>query len=383
MKTRSYRDRLKSEGQKKLLALDGGGIRGVIALEVLARIEEILREQSGRKNLVLSDYFDYMAGTSTGAIIASCLSMGKSVEEVTRFYCENGSAMFSRAGILKRFWYKFGDDNLSNELKNIFGEETTLGSDKLQTLLMMVLRNATTDSPWPISNNPLAKYNDPAREDCNLNLPLWQLVRASTAAPTYFPPEVVTIGGQEFLFVDGGITTYNNPAFQLFLMATLEPYRLQWETGEDKMLIVSVGTGTSPQANANLQPGEMNLIYQAGSIPSALLYAALNEQDFLCRAFGRTLAGCALDLEVGDMHGVKGPIPEKLFTYMRYNAELTKEGLTQLRIQDIRPEDVRPLDEVERIPEMQRVGQAIAKFEVQPGQFDGFPPEKAGAADVS
>ena len=61
----------------------------------------------------------------------------------------------------------------------------------------------------------MAKYNDPALEDCNLNLPLWQLVRASTAAPTYFPPEVVTVGGQVFLFVDGGITTYNNPAFQL------------------------------------------------------------------------------------------------------------------------------------------------------------------------
>jgi hypothetical protein len=128
----------------------------------------------------------------------------------------------------------------------------------------------------------------------------------------------------------------------------------------------------------------MNLLYQAGSVPSALLYAALNEQDFLCRAFGKTLAGCALDLEVGDMHGVKGPTPQKLFTYMRYNAELTKEGLSQLGIQDIRPEDVRPLDEVERIPEMQRVGQAIAKFEVQPSQFVGFPPEQtAGVADVS
>src|SRR5262245_27882041 len=149
MKTRSYRDRLNAEGQKKLLALDGGGIRGVIALEVLARTEEILRERSGRKSLVLSDYFDYMAGTSTGAIIASCLSIGRSVAEVTKFYCENGSAMFSRAGILKRFWYKFGDDNLSNQLKAILGEDTTLGSDKLQTLLMIILRNATTDSPWP------------------------------------------------------------------------------------------------------------------------------------------------------------------------------------------------------------------------------------------
>jgi patatin-like phospholipase/acyl hydrolase len=383
MKTRSYRDRVKPEGQKKLLALDGGGIRGVIALEVLARIEEILRETSGRKNLVLSDYFDYIGGTSTGAIIAACLAVGMRVEDVTRFYIENGSAMFTRAGLLKRFWYKFGDDNLSNQLKEILGEETTLGSEKVRTLLMMVLRNATTDSPWPICNNPLAKYNDAAREDCNLNLPLWQLVRASTAAPTYFPPEVVTIGRQEFLFVDGGITMYNNPAFQLFLMATVEPYRLQWVASEDRMLVVSIGTGTSPEANANLQPGDMNLIYQAGSIPSAFVFAALNEQDFLCRVFGKTLAGCALDSEVGDMQGVKGPTTQKLFTYMRYNAELTREGLSQLGIQDLRPDDVRGLDSVDRIPQMQRVGQAIAKFEVKPGQFDGFPPEKAGVADVS
>ena len=75
-----------------------------------------------------------------------------------------------------------------------------------------------------------------AATDCNLDLPLWQLVRASTAAPTYFPPEVVTVGTQDFLFVDGGVTMYNNPAFQMFLMATLEPYRLQWKTGVDKML---------------------------------------------------------------------------------------------------------------------------------------------------
>ena len=81
---------------------------------------------------------------------------------------------------------------------------------------------------------------------------------------------------------------------------------------------------------------------------------------------------------------VKGPTPQKLFTYMRYNAELTTEGLSQLGIQDIKPERCAAARfEVERIPEMQRVGQAIAKVEVQPSQFDGFPPEKVGVADVS
>ena len=122
------------------------------------------------------------------------------------------------------------------------------------------MRNATTDSPWPLSNNPAALYNRPDREFRNLDIPLWQLVRASTAAPTFFPPEVIDIGGgKSFVFVDGGVTMYNNPAFQLFLMATLEPYNLGWATGEEQMLLVSIGTGTNPRANEDLQPGEMNL----------------------------------------------------------------------------------------------------------------------------
>jgi hypothetical protein len=74
-------------------------------------------------------------------------------------------------------------------------------------------------APWPVSNNPAAKYNALDRIDCNLRIPLWQFVRGSTAAPTYFPPEVGKVGEDEFIFVDGGVTMYNNPAFQLFLMA--------------------------------------------------------------------------------------------------------------------------------------------------------------------
>jgi uncharacterized protein len=70
----------------------------------------------------------------------------------------------------------------------VFDPNTTLGSEKLQTLLLLIVRNATTNSPWPICNNPYARYNDKAREDCNLNLPLWQLVRASSAAPNLLPP---------------------------------------------------------------------------------------------------------------------------------------------------------------------------------------------------
>jgi hypothetical protein len=369
----TFDQRLANTGKKKLLALDGGGIRGVITLQVLHRIEEILRQRSGKPDLVLADYFDYVSGTSTGAIIATCLSIGMSVDAIAKFYYDSGPAMFNRAALLKRFWYKFTDESLAEKLQSVLGKDTTLGDSKVRTLLMMVLRNATTDSPWPVSNNPRAKYNDRARGNCNLNLPLWQLVRASTAAPTYFPPEIVTIGKDDFVFVDGGVTMYNNPAFQMFKMATIAPYRLQWQTGADKMLVISVGTGTSPSPDANLHSSEMNLLYQAGSIPSALMYAALMEQDVLCRVFGDTLAGCDIDRELGDLKDAAGPVNEKLFTYARYNAELSEDGLKQLGLSQIRPEHVRQMDSVEFIPELQAVGQKVAELEIKPEHFDRFP----------
>jgi len=206
-------ERIEREGPKKLLAIDGGGIRGVLALEVLQKIEDLLKTKSGRSDFRLADYFDYIAGTSTGGIIAAGLSIGMSVGEILEFYQEAGAQMFVKANLLRRLRYKFEDEPLAKKLKEVFAINTTLGSEKLQTLLLLVMRNATTDSPWPISNNPYARYNDSARPDCNLQFPLWQLVRASTAAPTYFPPEVIVLAGakprerKEFVFVDGGVTT--------------------------------------------------------------------------------------------------------------------------------------------------------------------------------
>jgi uncharacterized protein len=316
----------------------------------------------------LAQFFDFVAGTSTGAIIAACVSSGMTVSEIREFYLSSGKEMFDKAFLLKRFRAKYEDEKLAKKLQVVFGKETTLGSDTLQTVLMMVMRNATTDSPWPVSNNPFAKYNLRLRDDgnprdnCNLDLPLWQLIRASTAAPVYFPPEVVKVGSQEFIFVDGGITMYNNPAFQAFLMATLEPYKMDWAVGEDQLLVVSIGTGASPLANADLAPGDMNLLYNAGSIPSALMSAALNEQDLLCRVFGRCLAGDLLDREVGDLKMAKGPLgTNKFFTYVRYNTELTSEGLTELGLVQIKPEQVQQLDSVKYIGELQQVGRAVAK----------------------
>jgi hypothetical protein len=360
-------------GSKKLLALDGGGIRALITIEVLARIEQRLQRRLGRDDsFTLAEYFDFIGGTSTGAILAATLASGMRVEQVRRFYEEHGRQMFGRARVLQRFRHRYAHQALADKLKEIFGEDTTLGSERLRTLLLIVVRNARTDSPWPVTNNPQALFNDRSRGDCNLDLPLWQLVRASTAAPTYFSPEVVTLGGQELLFVDGGVTTYNNPAFLLFLMATAAPYRLQWPTGADRLLLVSVGTGRSAAANSDLRPEQMNLLFNAASIPAALIFAAAVEQDLLCRMFGRCLAGEAIDLEVGPLrHPEPTGLPD-LFTYLRYDADLSRTGLDRLGLPDIRPRDVQRLDSTAHMADLQRVGRALAERVVDEAHFEGF-----------
>ena len=356
------------EEPKRLLSIDGGGIRGLIAIEILERMETILAARLGAgADFVLADWFHYIAGTSTGAIIATGLSLGMRVDQLRRFYLENATAMFGPARLLHRVLYRFEGGPLGQALREAFGADRTLGSADLRTLLLIVLRNATTDSPWPLSNNPAAAYNNRALPDCNLDLPLWQVVRASTAAPTYFPPELVDVGPRRFLFEDGGVTPYNNPAFLLFLMATSAPYRLQWPTGPERLLLMSVGTGTMPQDGSALRPGGMSILYQAGAIPQALMYAATNQQDLMCRMFGKTLAGAPLDGEVGALMGGSGLPP--LFTYARYNAELTRNGLDALGLPDVQPKGVQRMDGVQHLDDLRRVGQAAAA-QVLPQHFE-------------
>src|SRR5215831_15923276 len=88
---------------RRLLALDGGGIRGIISLEVLRKIEIQLATLTGQgKAFRLGDYFDYIGGTSTGAIIAAGLAVGKTVEELVDFYVEAGPMMFEKTWLIGR-----------------------------------------------------------------------------------------------------------------------------------------------------------------------------------------------------------------------------------------------------------------------------------------
>lgn len=378
-------DKLDKGPPYKLLALDGGGIRGLLSIEILAEMERLLQQQLGKDDrFVLSDYFEYVAGTSTGAVIATCLSLGMRVAEVRSMYLESAELMFDKASVLKRLRYKYDDEPLAAKLQSVLskrsGEATpTLGTTALKTLLMVVLRNATTDSPWPLSNNPRAQYNTPLdRPGCNLHLPLWQIVRGSCAAPTYFPPEQVKINERAFVFVDGGITPYNNPAFKLFLMATVDAYQVNWRPRNSKdMLLVSIGTGSAAQFDDGLSPRDMNFLYNCSTIPSALMHGCLNEQDLLCRVFGDCLEGGILDRELNKRMdtphlGLAGAVDPKLFTYVRYNAQLDAAGLNEMGLSHIEPRTVQQLDSVSHKAQLQEIGKWVGKSKVRAEHFADF-----------
>ncbi|TXI17043.1 MAG: patatin [Nitrosomonas sp.] len=365
------RNPIRAKGKKRILTCDGGGILGLMAVEVLGAIETLLRKETGKPDLVLGDWFDMCAGTSTGAMIATCVAYGMPVDEIRKFYTEHGRDMFDKAFLLKRIYYSYDDEPLAKTLKKTFGEATTLGTDRLRTLLMVVTRNATTDSPWPITNNPYAKYNDSSRNDCNLKLPLWKIVRASTAAPTYFPPERVSLGTKEFMFVDGGVTTYNNPALLAFNTVTASPYGINWLASEDKLFIVSLGCGSAAAVSNNFSDSGPNLLNSAINVISGLMNAATAGHDMTCRILGKCLYGEPIDREIWDLVGTTGPAHPKLFTYLRYNPETTREGLDRLDLTNIDPKRVQTLDAIDAIPDIQAVGQAMAK-KVKLEHFQGF-----------
>ena len=367
------RERYESVRPRRILSLDGGGIRGIITLEVLKELEDQLRTHFGGANgFRLCQYFDYIGGTSTGAIIAAGLARGLTVDQVLSFYQEFGKAVFKkrRWGIWESL---YGDGPLRKQLKEVYGAKATLRPSDLECLLLVVTRNATTDSAWPISSNPEAKYNDAERDDCNLMIPLWKLVRASTAAPVYFPPEVIEWEkgnpDKAFVFVDGGTTAYNNPAFLMSRMATAPEYRLGWARGEGNLLVVSIGTGSKAAEGAEADDPDGNLVSAAKTTLSALMSQAAFDQDLSCRTVGRCVHGDVLDREVGDLiprddTGNKLTVDRDLgraFLYARYNADLSKEGLADLGLPDLDPEKVAKLDAVDAIPQLTQVGRKLAE----------------------
>jgi uncharacterized protein len=360
---------------KRILALDGGGIRGILTLQFLQALETLVRARFGEKTR-LCDYFDLIGGTSTGSIIAAGLACGMTVDALQDLYRNIGASVFQPGGLGRflpgslqgKFAPKFPSGPLQAELDRQLGAETTLDSDKILTGLMIMAKRLDTGSPWPLNNGGRGKY---AVQDGALRLT--QVVRASTAAPTYFAPEDIAIHARdgavvEGAFVDGGVTPFNDPALQLLMLAALQGHGFSWRTGKDRLLIVSVGTGRYQQT------------YQAKDLagsPAALqgvtaLQSLLDDCERMNRATVQWLTNCLtpwiVDRAVGDINldSQSGP---QLATYVRYNAILEQAWLKDELGVDFAPDkidQIRKMDDPSNLSDLADLGRLAAARQVKP-----------------
>lgn len=374
-------ERLSAQGPKRILALDGGGVRGALTLEYLARIETILRERHGdTEGFRLADYFDLIGGTSTGSIIATGLALGFPVGRLQELYRSLASEVFEappyRFGVLIP---KFARAPLVRALESHFGGRA-LGDAELRTGLMIMTKRLDTASPWPLHNNPRGRYFNERPGStalANRHFLLWQVVRASTAAPHYFEPERLHVATDDQgryvdgAFVDGGVSPFNNPSLQLLLMATLEGYGLKWSLGTDKLLMISLGTG---DGELSLGAEEIMRLTAAQQAMRSLA-SLMTDCDALVRTMMQWLSetpnGTRIDREVGDLAGDRLG-GQKWLSYRRYNVTLQGGWLRrelEMDIEDVDAANLRAMDDPGNVALLATVGALAAVRQITAAHF--------------
>ena len=351
-------ERFVSPGPKRILALDGGGIRGALTLGFLKKIEtELKNRHNNKEDFRLCHYFDLIGGTSTGAIIASALATGMSVDEIIDLYQNVGGKIFNKKycwRFWKRWWVDYSHRPMEKELQKAFAKNgkpvmfNDQGTNGIQTGLCIVMQRADTFSMWPLSNNPKAKYYK------SNNYPLWELVRCSSAAPTFFKPHIMKVLNREGnpskdgVFVDGGLSMMNNPALQLFLTATLDAFKFNWETGADKLLIVSVGTGYQKRNEDLHKIANRSKLGWAKNIPDMFMDGSTWQNQLFMQWFGDSKNSVMINREVDTMENEKLILGNKLFTYVRYNTKLDVKGLNHELGFSFTEEDVESLRKMDK-----------------------------------
>ncbi|HRO08616.1 MAG TPA: patatin-like phospholipase family protein [Saprospiraceae bacterium] len=362
-------NKFKKPGPKRILALDGGGIRGVLTIGMLERLETVLRKQHNNPDLLLCDYFDLIGGTSTGSILATGLALGMTATELRDHYFSLGGVIFGKKKNIFNYianGEKFDYRPLTTALKNVFGDVRLGDQEKLKTGLCIVTKRLDTSSTWPFINHPESKYyND------NADLPLWQLVRASAAAPTYFLPVDLNIGNNEFgTFIDGGVSMSNNPSFLLLMVATLRGYPFHWKAGADNLLMVSLGTGfQDPKANAD-DLKQKSLLGWASAIPNYLLLDANYYNQLIMQILSNSPTAKEIDSEVGNLqydtvHG------KHMLSYLRYDLVFENDYLHSLGFHFSKEivDALKSMDSPKYIKELYEIGLRAGNIQIKPIHF--------------
>jgi uncharacterized protein len=378
-------------GPKKILALDGGGVRGALTLGYLERVESLLRTRFNNPALVLSDYYDLIGGTSTGAIIGCCLATGKPVKDIINLYTDLGKEVFAnrRYGFVPRSWTTFRaifkstykssvlESLLRTNLRDSNGKDIEMGNTSaIRCGLAVISKRADTYSLWTVTNHPDGMYYK-----ANMHLKLWELCRASSAAPYYFRPKKLDLKkrngeGFEAAFIDGGVSLANNPALQLFLTATVPSFGYNWAAGENNLFITSFGTGNGINKDSVANIVQRRTIGWASKIPELFMTDALEMNQVILQLFGKNYGEAEnVESQYGDLKDVNFGA-QKLFSFIRFNVRMTPEYFNEklsLSKTDAEVRSLIEMDHYENIPDLLTIGRKAAqKIEARhlPDYFD-------------
>ena len=361
---------------KRILSLDGGGVKGALTLGILKEIERLVKNKYGQ-NTTLGDYYDLICGTSTGAIIACGLAIGKSVDEMISMYMNLGGEIFGNGRILKiipREWTNFrailkesySSGNLESYLRQELGEYTAIGDiHKIKCGIAVNSKRADTYSLWTVANHPDGKYYN-----ANAHLKLWELCRASSAAPYYFKPKLIplrTRNGHAFeaAFIDGGVGLANNPAWVAFLTATVGSFGFKWPTGTDNLHITSVGTGKGQKSENPKELINLKALGWASKLPDLFMTDALELNQVILEGIGKNVGNSYfIDSQFSDPEFPPAfyTLPQ-LFSFERHNVDITLTSLANLgfSFDKDKIESLKEMDHFENMRDLLLIGSRYAE----------------------
>ena len=208
-----------------VLALDGGGVRGIYSAHVLTKLEEA----TGRQ---VADCFDLIAGTSTGSIVAGAAAVGIELREVVKLFEAKASHIFKRRGFINTgFWRsKYSTDSLASVVE---GVASTQRLGEIETPLLITSSDVSTGGVHVFKSGYLRELGEPYTRDGNVLLS--DAILASCAAPSYFDPREV----DSYRLADGGLWA-NNPS----IIAVVEAMS-KFRRTLDQIHVLSIGTGYS------------------------------------------------------------------------------------------------------------------------------------------
>jgi predicted acylesterase/phospholipase RssA len=199
------------------LALDGGGLRGIMAARALAMVE-------GELDRPCAEVFELLVGTSSGSIISAAIAAGIPADEIHALFIESGRDIFRKTW--RSYWplagYKYPGEPLAAVLRDALGERTMGDFWRGGRLDVVITVRDLVENRTRFVKSWKPEYRD---------WKAWYAVLCSSSAPTYFP----VVDGR---YVDGGVGSYTNPCY----LAAFEGTRiLGWDPGETTLL--SLGTG--------------------------------------------------------------------------------------------------------------------------------------------